>query len=577
MENGTYRLLYNQNLYLRAYANLYSNQGSLTPGVTDETADGMSLTRIDRIITALRYERYRWTPVRRVYIPKPDGRTRGLGLPTWSDKLLQEVLRLLLDAYYEPNFSKHSFGFRPKLGPTHALIHVHKAWTGIKWWIEGDIEGYFDNIDHEILLEILGRSIQDNRLLNLLSRYLAAGHMEDWRLTKNLRGVPQGGVLSPLLSNVYLHELDVFAEQELIPAHTRGEFRRKNPPYNRIQVRQHRLRSQGRYAEAEALKAEIRQLPSLDPFDPNFRRLRYVRYADDFLLGFSGPKQEALEIKSTLTGFLRDKLNLELNQAKTLVTHASSQPARFLGYDLKIQHANDQLRDGRRRLNRAVGFRIPHSTIEQYRRDYLRNGKPIPISMLVLESDYAIVSWYQSRLRGIYHYFALAYNVSWLHSLRYTMQTSLLKTLAQKHRSTLSRMWRKYRTTVYDTQGREYRCVAVTVPRNDGKPPLVARFGGFPLRRNPRAIIRDYIPTMYTARRSDLLRRLLADTCEVCEITGVPMEVHHIRALKDLYVEGQTPKAPWARQMAAMRRKTLVVCIPCHQDITHGRFDMNHA
>src|ERR1700674_3936359 len=245
-----YPLLYNPDLYLRAYARLYANQGALTPGTTPETVDGMHRAKIDRLIDDLRHERFRWTPVRRVQIPKKNGKLRPLGLPTWTDKLLQEVVRSLLEAYYEPQFSDHSHGFRPGRGCHTALSAVQRGWTGTKWFIEGDIKGCFDNIDHAVLLRILGERIHDNRFLELLRRLLQAGYLEDWRNGATLSGTPQGGVISPLLANIYLNELDRFVEQELLPAFNRGDRRREHPPYGAIALRAQRLRRRGRIEEA---------------------------------------------------------------------------------------------------------------------------------------------------------------------------------------------------------------------------------------------------------------------------------------------------------------------------------------
>ena len=202
--NDLYRQLWNPNLYLMAYGRIAKNDGALSPGATPETADGMTMEKIDAIIEALRFERYRWTPARRVYIPKADGKRRPLGLPTWSDKLLQEVMRLLLEAYYEPQFSDRSHGFRPKRGCHTAFTEITRTWTGTTWFIEGDIAGCFDNIDHKVLLEILGEKIQDNRFLRLTAQLLRAGYLEDWRLNATYSGTPQGGVVSPILANVYL-------------------------------------------------------------------------------------------------------------------------------------------------------------------------------------------------------------------------------------------------------------------------------------------------------------------------------------------------------------------------------------
>ena len=218
LENGLYRLLFNPNLYLRAYGRIYNNEGALTPGIdADDTADGMKLDDIRKTIGVIRSESYRWKPVRRVTIPKKDGKRRALGLPTWSDKILQEVLRSILEAYFEPQFSNTSHGFRPIRGCDTALQTVQRYWRGAKWFIEGDVEQCFDSIDHKILMDILGRKIKDQRFLTLIRRFLDAGYMEDWKLVKNVSGVPQGGILSPLLSNIYLNELDKFVETKLIP------------------------------------------------------------------------------------------------------------------------------------------------------------------------------------------------------------------------------------------------------------------------------------------------------------------------------------------------------------------------
>ena len=372
-----YRLLYNRNLYLRAYGRIYSNQGATTKGATAETVDGMSLDTIDRIIEALRYERFRWTPVRRVNIPKPNGQTRALGIPTWTDKLLQEVIRMILEAYYEPQFSDHSHGFRPGRGCHTALSDVVLNWTGVRWFVEGDIKGCFDNIDHDVLLSALGEKLHDNRFLRLLKYLLKAGYVEDWKYGRTLSGTPQGGIVSPILANVYLDRLDKFVENVLIPAHTRGTDRRGNRQWAALRMRMVRQRTLGNHTQAKQLRRQMQQLPSRDPYDPGYRRLRYVRYADDFVLGFIGPKVEAQQVKESLETFLRDSLKLELSREKTLITHATSQAARFLGYDLVNQQANDQFDlTGRRRVNGRIGLRVPANVIEQHCQAYMRNGKP---------------------------------------------------------------------------------------------------------------------------------------------------------------------------------------------------------
>jgi group II intron reverse transcriptase/maturase len=234
-----YRQLFNPQIFLMAYGRIYRNSGAMTPGVTGETVDGMSRAKIDTIIGTLRSESYRWTPVKRVYIDKKGGakKKRPLGLPTWSDKLVAEVVRLLLEAYYDVQFSDRSHGFRPKRGCHTALQDVVKYWTGTRWFIEGDISDCFGSLDHEVMLTILGEKIHDGRFLRLIRAMLRAGYLEDWRWNATLSGAPQGGVASPVLSNIYLDRLDQFIEQKLLPEYNRGRKRRHHPEYHRLDSR----------------------------------------------------------------------------------------------------------------------------------------------------------------------------------------------------------------------------------------------------------------------------------------------------------------------------------------------------
>ena len=565
-----YRLLYNRNLYLRAYGRIYSNQGATTKGITAETMDGMSLAKIDRIIEALRYERFRWTPVRRVNIPKPNGTTRALGIPTGPDKLLQEVIRMILEAYYEPQFSDRSHGFRPGRGCHTALSNVVNYWSGVRWFVEGDIKGCFDNIDHEVLLSVLGERLHDNRFLRLLTYLLKAGYVEDWKYGRTLSGTPQGGIVSPILANIYLDRLDKFVENVLIPAHTRGTDRRPNREYTRLSDRMKYHRKVGHHSLAAALRKQMQQLPSRDPHDPDYRRLRYVRYADDFVLGFIGPKAEAQQVKESLETFLRDTLKLELSKEKTLITHATSQAARFLGYELVNQQANDQLDPtGRRRVNGRIGLRVPADVIEQHCQAYMRKGKPAHHSFLIHDEDYSIVARYQSEYRGVVEYYILAYNVSHFGRLHWVMEWSLAKTLAAKHKTSCAQVFRRYKSVTQTEHGPRV-CLKVEKQRDNGKRPLVAYFGGIPLKRQRQAVLVDQQPQRYRTDRNELIKRLLADECEMCGST-VGVEVHHIRALRDLNVKGRREKPKWVQVMAARRRKTLVVCRMCHMNIHHGR------
>ena len=566
--NDLYRQLWNPNLYLLAYGRIAKNDGALTPGATPETADGMKMDDIHAIIEALRFERYRWTPARRVYIPKANGKRRPLGLPTWSDKVLQEVMRLLLEAYYEPQFSDQSHGFRPKRGCHTAFTEITRTWTGTTWFIEGDIAGCFDNIDHKVLLEILGENIQDNRFLRLVSNLLRAGYLEDWKLNATHSGTPQGGVVSPILANVYLDRLDRFVEGVLLPAYNRGKKRRKNPEYRSLNARMVRLRKAGGGKEAASLRPLLRSLSYGDTHDPAYRRLRYIRYADDFLLGFAGPKDEADEIKTRLGRFLQDNLKLELSDAKTLVTHGRTQAARFLGYEVNVQHNDTKLdANGLRSVNGNIGLRVPSDVVRAKCAPYMRGGKPVHRAERLHDSPYSIVSQYQVEFRGIANYYRRAVNLTSLNRLRWVMGLSLAKTLASKLKISVAQVYRRYGTTIETEQGP--RKVLKVEKVRPGRDPLVAYWGGISLARDTRANLVDKLPPILNGR-TELVERLLADTCELCG-SKVKVQVHHVRALKDLRQKGRAKPPAWMEVMAARRRKTLAVCASCHVDIHAGR------
>jgi len=564
-----YRQMFNPQLFLMAYGKLYSNRGAMTPGATGETVDGMSLAKIGAIIGALRAERYRWQPVKRVYIPKKNGKKRPLGLPTWSDKLVAEVVRLLLEAYYEPRFSGRSHGFRPGRGCHTALSEVVETWKGTHWFIEGDISDCFGSLDHEVMLAALAEKIHDGRFLRLVRHMLRAGYLEDWRWHATLSGSPQGGIASPVLSNIYLDQLDQWIEHRLLPEYNLGRRRRPNPDYKAVENAIARAKRHGDRAELHRLSLQRRQLPSQDPADPGYRRLRYVRYADDWLLGFAGPRHEAEEIKSKIAAFLRDELKLELSPSKTLITHAASQAARFLGYEIKAQHSDTKITRNRRAVNGAIGLFVPRDVIRQKSVLYLSGGRPAQRGALLHDDDFTIVAKYQSEYAGLVQYYLLAQDVFRLGRLHWVMETSLLKTLAGKHRSTVGKLARKHKAVIATPAGPR-KVLQVTIERDRGRKPLVARFGGIPLRRVRTAVLTDQRPVMASAKRNELIHRLLAGRCELCEGTE-GLEVHHVCKLADLNKPGRREKPPWMHLMAKRRRKTLVICRRCHEDIHAGR------
>jgi group II intron reverse transcriptase/maturase len=564
-----YRQLYNRDLYLRAYGRIYRNDGAMTPGSTPETVDAMSLEKIDAIIGLLRRERYRWTPVRRTYIPKKSGRWRPLGIPTWSDKLLQEVMRSLLEAYYEPQFSLHSHGFRPGRGCHTALGEITQHWRGVKWYIEGDLVQCFDRLDHGVLRSILSEQLHDNRFVQLLVGLLQAGYLEDWKYHATLSGSPQGGVVSPILSNIYLDRLDQFVGTVLLPAYNRGDRRKPYPPYMALLNAARRQRDAGYPEAARQLRRQAQRMASRDPNDPDFRRLWYVRYADDFLLGFSGPRAEAEQIKQHLQEFLQDSLKLELSQDKTLITHARTEAARFLGYEIVTLDA-DSKHDhrGQRCINGAPGLKVPVDVLRKKCSLYQRRGKPVHLAARRHDTDFSIITQYQAEYRGFVQYYLLAFNVHRLGRLRWVMGLSLIKTLANKFRTSIRQIRRKYQITMTTPHG-SHQVLEVIVERGGNKKPLIARFGGIELRWRKSTILNDQPKEVFSVR-SEVVQRLLADECELCGAKG-NCQVHHVRKLADLNQPGRGDKPLWVKRMAARRRKTLVVCQACHEVIHRER------
>jgi group II intron reverse transcriptase/maturase len=566
-----YRLLFNRNLYLRAYGKIYRNTGAMTHGVTDETPDGMSLEKIDAIIEALRYERYQWLPARRVYIPKKNGKKRPLGMPVWSDKLLQEVIRLILEAHFEPRFSDHSHGFRPERGCHTALREIYYHWNGTTWFIEGDISQCFDRLNHELLIQELSEHFHDGRFIKLMRELLDAGYMEDWTYNQTLSGVPQGGVVSPILANILLSRLDRFVEETLIPQYTKGTRRKLDRRYTMLASQASQERRKGNVGKANELKKQFQKLPSV-VMSPEFRRLKYVRYADDFLLGFVGTKSEAEEIKRQLRQFLREELKLELSEEKTLITHARSEAARFLGYEVTVHQENRKQvttrnRGALRSVNGGIGLRVPEDVLKDKCGRYTQDGKAVHRTELMQDSDFTIVAKYQLEFRGIANYYRLAYNMHTFGRLKWIMQTSLLKTLAHKLHVSVTQVVKKYEAEL-EVDGKKYKGIQVVIPR-EGRKPLVATWGGVSLSWDIKATLKEK-PVMIYGERSELVQRLLAETCELCG-SQEDVEVHHVRKMSNLHEHPGRPKPPWVVRMIALKRKTLLLCRTCHQDVDLGR------
>lgn len=464
-----YRNLYNRDFYLLAYQNIYASEGNMTKGTDGKTIDAMSLERIDKLIESLKSEKYQPNPSRRTYIPKKNGKMRPLGIPSFDDKLIQEIIRMILQAIYEGYFEKSSHGFRPNKSCHTALNSIQKSFTGIKWFIEGDIKGFFDNIDHKIMIGILSKRIKDEKFLRLINKFLKVGYMEEWQYKNTYSGTPQGGIISPILANIYLDEFDKYM-QELKSKFDKGKCRKKLPQAIKLQSHIQRLRKKLNERTDENQRQEILQkikeiqkqkyqTPHTDPMDSDFKRLQYVRYADDFIVGIIGSKEDAKSLKSKIKEYLENSLKLELSEEKTLITN-SSDKAKFLGYEIYVRKTNVVTTNKKgiksRNLNGTVCLSVSMKTIRDKLLEYKamsiettvygkENFKPKSRYYLKNNDDLEILEQYNNEIRGFRNYYSLANNSSIVNSFGYIMQYSMFKTFATKYRTSVRRITQKLR------------------------------------------------------------------------------------------------------------------------------------
>lgn len=569
-----YRLLFNEELFYVAYQKIASNGGSTTKGSDGRSIDGMSLARIETLIASLKDESYQPHPSRRVHIPKKNGKTRPLGIPAFEDKLVQEVVRMILEAIYEGHFETTSHGFRPKRSCHTALLHIQKTFNGAKWFIEGDIKGFFDNIDHDVLVGILRERISDDRFIRLIRKFLKAGYVEDWTFHNTYSGMPQGGIVSPILANIYLDKLDKYVK-EYIRHFDMGTKRRPGKESNNLAnerkrtVRKLKKVKDGTekaalVARLKAIEQERAAFPNGDEMDESYRRLKYIRYADDFILGVIGSKEDALRIKEDIKSFLSESLALELSEEKTLITH-TGKSAKFLGYEITVTRDNHQRRDVRGCLRRTYGKRVrlnvSMATLRDKLLEYgameikLRNGKevwkPKCRSGLIFNDDLEILDRYNRETVGFCNYYLIANNCVVLHNFRYIMEYSMYKTFAGKYRSTVRKINKKYRYNKLFTV--KYEQKGAIKSRTFYKTSFKRRTTAF----NGSCDIEPY--SIADVSRTNLTDRLKAEKCELCGATG-KLIMHHVRNLKDL-----KGKESWERLMSARKRKTIALCPSCHR------------
>lgn len=575
-----YRNLYNPEFYWLAYKNIYANNGSMTAGADGTTIDGMGNERIEKIISSLRDRSYQPKPARREYIAKKNSnKKRPLGIQSGDDKLVQEVVKMILESIYEPNFSDKSHGFRPNRSCQTALKQIQKTFTGTNWFVEGDIHACFDSFDHHVIINILQRRIDDEAFIQLIWKFLKAGYMEQWAYNRTYSGVPQGSGVSPILANIYLNELDKFMEEYAEGFH-KGREKKMNPKYKSITNRLSEYRCEGkavwqelsreeRKERSKVLKEKLKIQKSMTPtvpIDTNYKRIQYTRYADDFLVGVIGSKEDAETIKSDIKKFLEETLKLEMSDEKTKITHTGDR-ARFLGYDVTVSRDQTLKKTVNGKVQRTqsgvVKLYVPRekwvNKLIEYKAIKIKineNGKERFVALhrgkLVNQSDIEILARYNAEVRGLYNYYSIANDAFKIGRFANVMKYSMYKTFACKYKTNVHEIKRRYCrdgmfTVAYETrQGRK-----TTTFYRDG------------FKRKEYATKFDNVSELpqYSkyAKTNTLKQRVERHTCELCQKDCRNLEIHQVKKLKDLKGD-----AEWILLMRKKRRKTLVVCPECH-------------
>lgn len=578
-----YRILFNEEMFYVAYQRIYAKEGNMTEGSDGKTIDNMSLKRISKLIDLLRTEAYQPQPSRRTYIKKKDGKMRPLGIPSFDDKLVQEIVRMVLEAIYEGQFLDCSHGFRPKRSCHTALMKVQKTFTGTKWFIEGDIKGFFDGINHHILINILKERISDDRFLRLIWKFLKAGYVEDWTFHNSYSGTPQGGIVSPILANIYLDRLDRYMVKyaksfdkgiKRKPHNTRYTFENKKAwAVLKLKNVKNENEREEIVKQIKAIDKERLTIPSCDEMDDGFKRIKYVRYADDFLIGIIGSKEDSKRVKEDIKNFLDVELKLKLSEEKTLITH-SEKSAKFLGYEITVRKSNAAKRDKMNRLvrflNGTVQLSISMDTIKKKLLDFgilevrmTPKGKewwkPREHTRMLNNDDLEILQMYNYTLRGFYNYFSIANNSAIINSYGYIMEYSMYRTFACKYRSTVRKILRQYQRNGVFT---------VSYTNKKGGARSQSFYKGGYKRKLPIADANlDNSKPVYHSGRTSLIDRLKAEKCEICGATET-LDMHHVRKLKDLDGKGFADKL-----MIARRRKTIALCRSCHLKTHAGSID----
>jgi len=548
MDRKVYNLLFDPDMYLLAYHKLKSKPGNMTPGVSPETLDGLSSEWIDQIIQSMKDESFQFKPSRRVNIPKANGGTRPLSVAPPRDKVVQEIMRIILDAVFTPTFSKNSHGFITNRSCHTALKQIYMQFKGVTWVIEGEIYKCFDSIDHHKLMKLIEAKILDRKFTKLIWKALRIGYFEFHEYQHSLIGTPQGSIISPILCNIFITQLDQFVES-LMLNFNKGENPKLNNEYMARANALARAKRKGDFKKIEEQIKLMRNMDSVDYYDPYFRRLYYVRYVDDWIVGIRGSHEECEDVLKQIN----DKLNeigLKLNMDKTHITNMNKNKVLFLGTYIFRSHHRRFTRiniGSKRRLGFGIRIEVPLDRVTKKLTlaGFIKYGIPWPKFLWMYQNKDQILHLYNSVLRGILNYYSFSHNISQLNSLiSYIIKSSCAKLLVAKFSiSTQAGVFKRFGNQL-EKEGKVkfYKANIQVNPQN------------FKIKlKQP-----DLIQGLFAASKS--LANLYELACAKCGST-YRVEMHHVKMMKDLGT------IKWAdRQMAKVNRKQIPLCRKCHME-----------
>nr|AOC61484.1 putative reverse transcriptase and intron maturase [Rhexinema sarcinoideum] len=579
-----YRFFYKEEMYISAYENIKSNKGALTRGSTSETFNGLSIKKIQRMIEMMRLNKYEFQPTRKLYIPKPGKKTfKPLEIPNYNDKVIQEIIRMILEAIYEPRFSNRSHGFRPGKSCHTALREIKQKFAGMKWLIKGDIKSAYDNVDHRILLNLLKQSINDERFILLIKRVLKAGYLKLGAPRSIISSIDtfQRSIISPILFNIYLSPLDEFIEMLKKKYEKIEKKRQTTKEYNSNAISI--ARQKKKIDNCNDLKTRKELVTTLNKLktervkikaykdDSILIRIQYVRYADDWVVGITGPKSTAESIRQEIAQFLKEKLNFDLNLEKTKITYLKKNMGFFLGYQLrmktKIKYTKIKNKAGIYFKKKSTGhfINLDAPILKLIARLCLKGfcngeGKPTSKRSWTTLDDKEIIRMYNKILNGLASYYSGADNQRKLIRIQYILQHSCACTLAQRHKSTVKK--------IYGKHGREMQIKHYVETKNGPVEKIISlnlrKFSKLTKRWLTKAkSFNDPFKT-YAYRRT---KSKVQDFCCICGCE-TNVEMHHVKHLK-----GSIHTKRFNQILEIINRKQIPVCKDCHTSIHSGKYD----